>query len=361
MQPCSIGLCSTITRAARVQDDLLTDEELRAAMVPYRVPGASLTVMDDNRVAWTRTWGLRALVTGEPVDAETRFQTCSMTKTVNGLLFMILAHEGKIDLDAAANLYLDKWKLQGPDADRVTIAMLLTHTGGTSVYGYWGYTPGVPIPTVEQILDGASPANSLPVRVVRPPGAEFSYSSGGTTVLQKLAQDVTGRNYADLVNELIVEPLGMRHSVMGMPPPREITNLALGHRDGVTVRGGYCIQPELASVGLWSTGTDYALFLAALIDAVRGQARSIISQQLALRMITPPSGDMGLGCFSQSPGIFNHAGGGVGYRTHYVADASSGRAVITLSNAEEGAPPLRALRQIVCDRLGWFLPGDPPA
>lgn len=329
-------------------------------LMPQHVPGASVTVMDDNRVVWTRAWGLRSVVTGEPVDQESRFQTCSMTKTVNGLLFLMLAHEGIVDLDASVNSYLKNWKLQGADADRVTIAMLLTHTGGTSVYGYWGYTPGVPIPTVTQILDGISPANSLPVRVVRPPGGEFSYSSGGTVVLQKLAKDVTGTDYAQLVRARIIEPLGMRTSIMAMPPPSDVTNLALGHRDGVQVRGGYCIQPELASVGLWSTGPDYARFLAAIMRAVQDETGSILPQRFALRMITPPFGDIALGCFSQRPGVFNHAGGGVGYRTHYVADANTGRAIISMSNGEEGAPPLRALRQMICDRLGWVMPSDPP-
>lgn len=342
-------------------DDLLTREEFDAAMGPHRVPGASITVMDANRVIWARHWGLRSAVTELPVDAGTLFQTCSMTKTVNGLLFMLLAADGSIDLDAPANEYLADWKLQGTDADSVTIAMLLAHTGGTSLYGFWGYTQGVPIPTLEQILDGLPPANSLPVRIVRKPGTEISYSGGGTTVLQKLAQDVTGDDYAQLVQRRILEPLGMRNAAMAMPPPSSFTNLALGHRDGVQVRGGYCLHPELASAGLWATGADYALFLAALADAVAGRPGSIIPKDLARRMITPPFGDAALGCFSQEPGIINHAGGGVGYRTHYVADLGRGRGIISLSNGEEGAPPLRALRQTICDRLGWHLPGDPPA
>ena len=344
-----------------MQTDLLTDDEMGATFSAHHVPGASITVMDGNRVAWTRAWGVRSLTTHEPVDTDTRFPTCSMTKTVNGLLFMMLSRDGVVDLDAAANFYLKGWRLQGPDADRVTIAMLLTHTGGTSVFGYWGYTPGVPIPTLEQVLDGTSPANCLPVRMVRPPGVEISYSSGGTTVLQKLVEDVTGKSYAAVVQERILEPLGMRNSAIQMRPAPDATNIALGHRDGVMVRGGYCVQPELASTGLWSTGSDYARFLAAIIDAFHGRPEAVIPRELAVRMVTPPFGDAALGCFSQRPGIFNHAGGGVGYRTHYVADANTGRAVITLSNGEEGAAPLKQLRQTICDRLGWVLPGDPPA
>jgi len=199
----------------------------------------------------------------------------------------------------------------------------------------------------------------MPVRMVRPPGIEFSYSSGGTLVLQQLVEDVVG-DYARLVGERILKPLGMQNSAMAMPPRPDATNLALGHRDGVLVHGGYAIHPELASAGLWSTGADYALFLRAIVDAVRGEPRSIIPRDLARRMITPPFGDAALGCFAQRPGIFNHAGGAVGYRTHYVADANTGRAVITLSNGEEGAAPLRALRQTILDRLGWVMPGDPP-
>jgi len=113
--------------------DLLTAEEIGAAMEAHRVPGASITIMDGNCVVWARQWGARSVRTSEPVDAKTRFQVCSMTKTVNGLLFMLLHRDGIVDLDAPVNRYLQSWKLQGLDADRVTITMLLTHTGGTSV------------------------------------------------------------------------------------------------------------------------------------------------------------------------------------------------------------------------------------
>jgi CubicO group peptidase (beta-lactamase class C family) len=344
-----------------LRTDLLADDDFEAAMAPLRVPGASITVLDGNRVAWARTWGVRSLRGGAPVDGGTQFPTCSMTKTLNGMLFMLLSHDGIVDLDTPVNAYLRDWKLQGPDADRVTIAMLLTHTGGTSVFGYWGYTPGVPIPTLVQVLDGTSPSNCMPVRVVRPIGSEISYSSGGTTVLQKLVEDVTGDTYAATVQKRILTPLGMRNSAIQMSPATDASNVALGHRDGVMVMGGFCVQPELASTGLWSTGADYALFLAAVVDAFEGCVGAIIPQELAQRMITPPFGDAALGCFAQRPGIFNHAGGGVGYRTHYVADANTGRAIITLSNGEEGAGPLRALRFAICERLGWELPGDPPA
>ncbi len=341
--------------------DLLTDADFEAALVAPRVPGASVTVMDDNRIVWARQWGWRDPRTSAPVEAETRFPTCSMTKTVNGLLFMLLHRDRIIDLEAPVNPLLRNWQLRGAEADRVTVAMLLSHTGGTSVFGFWGYTPGLPIPTLIEILDGLSPSNNRPVVMEYPPGTKISYSSGGTTILQKLVEDVTGRTYSELVHERILIPLGMRNSAIQMRPARRDLNIALGHRDGVMVPGGYCVQPELASTGLWSTGADYALFLAAMTNACQGKDGAILPQDLARRMITPAFGDAALGCFSQRPGIFNHAGGGVGFRTHYVADANTGRAIINLSNAEEGAAPLRALRQTICDRLGWDLPGDPPS
>jgi len=342
-----------------MQTELLTHHEIDAALEAHRVPGAGITVMDGNRIVWARSSGLRSVRGTEPVDADTSFATCSMTKTVTGLLFMTLARDGLVDLDTPANRYLTGWKLQGIDADSVTVAMLLTHTGGTSVHGFWGYTPGVPVPSLDQILDGEPPANSPPVRVVRPPRVEFSYSGGGTTVLQKFVGDVTGQGYAQLVRERILLPLGMRHSAVEMRPTA--ANLALGHRDGVMVRGGYCVHPEMAAGGLWSTGSDYALLLAGLSDAVNGRPGALVPQPLAARMITPTFANSACGCFAQRPGIISHAGGRVGYRSHYVFDVATGRGVITLANAEEGAIPLQALRHTICARLGWDLPGDPPA
>jgi CubicO group peptidase (beta-lactamase class C family) len=102
---------------------------------------------------------------------------------------------GRIELNDPVNKHLVSWKLPDnalTEKTAVTVRMLLSHTGGTTVSGFAGYLPGAPVPTLEQVLDGKSPSNSAPVRVAWPPGQDFHYSGGGATILQQLAIDVTG-------------------------------------------------------------------------------------------------------------------------------------------------------------------------
>ena len=95
-----------------------------AAMHPVRVPGASITVMDGNRVAWSRQWGVRSLG-GAPVDVETRFTTCSMTKTVNGMLFYKKATEAGLDLDIpVVRVIVPGLEIYAIDEDRVGRRMM---------------------------------------------------------------------------------------------------------------------------------------------------------------------------------------------------------------------------------------------
>jgi CubicO group peptidase (beta-lactamase class C family) len=67
-------------------------------------------------------------------------------------------------------------------------------------------------PTCGKSLDGDPPANSAPVRVMQEPGEAYSYSGGGYMVVMQLLEDMTGRPFADLMQELVLDKLDMAHS-----------------------------------------------------------------------------------------------------------------------------------------------------
>jgi CubicO group peptidase (beta-lactamase class C family) len=119
------------------------------------------------------------------VSKATRFQAASISKTVNALLVLTLVRDGVVNLDDPVNKHLKSFTLSGPDADQVTVRMLSSHSGGTSVEGFAGYIPGQPLPSLRQILAGGAPANNAAVKVVRALGS-YAYSGGGTMVLQQI-------------------------------------------------------------------------------------------------------------------------------------------------------------------------------
>ena len=101
------------------------------------------------------------------VTEQTVFQAASISKSLNAVGLLKLAQDGKIDLNSDINTYLTGWKFPYDDVSKgkkITIANLLSHTGGLSVHGFRGYEPNEPLPAVAEILDGKSPANSDAVR-----------------------------------------------------------------------------------------------------------------------------------------------------------------------------------------------------
>ena len=126
-------------------------------MERYGVPGVSIAVIEDFSIVWAKGYGVMDAGTGEPVTEATLFQAASISKTLNATAILRQVQDGRFALEVDVNSYLRSWKLPENEltaAKKVTVANLLSHTGGTTVSGFPGYAAGLPLPTVRQILDG---------------------------------------------------------------------------------------------------------------------------------------------------------------------------------------------------------------
>src|ERR1700683_2260924 len=138
-----------------------------------------------------------------------------MCKPVTGMAVLRLAQEGKINLDVDVNTYLKSWKIPANEYTKnhpVTVRELLSHTSGIGTHNGAIYDPDKGVPSTLEILDGKPPATTPPVRVESEPGKKYGYANGGYLILELLITDLTGKPFAEAMEELVLAPIGMSQS-----------------------------------------------------------------------------------------------------------------------------------------------------
>lgn len=316
-------------------------------MAHHGVPGVAIAVIDDGRLDWTGGFGVADRGRGMGVDANTLFQAASMSKPVAAAAVLRAVDQGRFELDAPVNGYLSSWRIPENELTcqrPVTLRQILSHTAGLTVWGFGGYPPGTPLPTLPQVLDGRLPANSPPVFADTLPGTLERYSGGGTTVAQLAVEESYGQPYHEILAEQVLEPLGMADSTFAQPLPAGLAGrTAAGHGwDGRRVEGGWHVYPEQAAAGLWTTAADYARFLIALQQSFLGAPGALLEAQTARQMVQiPPGGQsFGLGPKVIGRGLarrFQHGGSNVGYICGSNAFLDGSRGVVVLTNSDAGA------------------------
>jgi CubicO group peptidase (beta-lactamase class C family) len=175
-----------------------------------------VAAIESSELAWTAFAG---------GDDGTLFQAGSLSKTVTSAVTLELVERGELELDDA-------------------LRALLGHTAGANVPFYPGYAPDGEVPTLAQSLAGVAPSATPAVELDPKAAGSFRYSGGGYSLVQQLIEGTTGRAFADVAKELVLEPVGMTRSTFVQSPPR--------------------LYPEAAAAGLWTTPADLARFVCAL-------------------------------------------------------------------------------------------------
>lgn len=127
--------------------------------------------------------------------------------------------------------------------------------------------------TTDDVITGKG--NSDAVKIAKPPGSEFLYSGGGTTVLQKVIEVIAGRPYDKVTQELVLDKLNMRNSTF-YPDERHTTSHG-NNEHGKALPGGSRYHPELAAAGLWTTPSDLAQVAIGIQRSLAGKRDALIS------------------------------------------------------------------------------------
>ena len=312
-------------------------------MKHHGVPGLSLAVIQDNKVVWSKAYGVKDRETREPVTTDTLFQCASISKPVSSAAALRLVEKGMLDLQVDVNQALKTWKLPENEFTRdkkVTLEHLISHKGGVTVHGFLGYGEDLPVPSLVELLDGAGPANSPPIRVDKLPGGSFRYSGGGYCIMQQLMMDVTGKPFPAIMEDELLKPLGMERCTFEQPlPASRAKEAATGYlEDGEVVSGKRHTYPEMAPAGLYANATELAQFFIEIQLACKGDSEKLLSQAMAKRMTTVGSG-LGIGVDDKAGEVYiGHGGWNEGFSSDTTFHRDRGYGVVVLTNGNQ--PPL---------------------
>ncbi len=332
------------------------------------IPGAVVSVVKDGQLLTARGYGYADVSKHKRVDpANTLFRPGSISKLFVWTAMMQLVEQGKVDLDADVNRYID-FKIPARNGKPITVRQLMTHTAGFE----------------EQVKDiiTNNPKNALeyeellkrwtPKRVYDA-GSTPAYSNYGNALTAYIIQRVSGMDFETYIERNIFQPLGMNHSTFRQPLPANLKPLASeGYLPGRDKPYGFEFVGPSPAGALSSTGTDMARFMIAHLQNGQFNGHSILKPETAQRMHAPANvpipglNGMDLGFYSTDINgmpVVAHGGDTVSFHSdlHLFLDKGVGLFVSFNSPGKDGAAHgiRNALYEEFADR--YFPATQPPA
>ena len=266
------------------------DSLLAQEMEENHIAGAAVAIVKDGKLFFAKGYGYADVENKIPVDAETTiFRTGSVGKAITWTAVMQLVEQGKLDLDADINTYLD-FRIPDTYPQPITLKHLMTHTSGIEDRWFGSLTPDASelVPEREWLI-----AN-FP-GWVRPPGEAAGYSNYNAMLGGYIVAQVSGEPYDQYIQKHIFDPLGMTHSTVQPQMPENLIPFAsksYTYVDGAfQTFPDYFPQPAGLPSGFHQVSvTDMARFMIARLEGgFYGDASTemrILEEDTARQMLT---------------------------------------------------------------------------
>ncbi|MDQ3800349.1 MAG: beta-lactamase family protein, partial [Acidobacteriota bacterium] len=183
---------------------------IAAWMAQHKAPALSVAVVLNNRLAWSKGYGLADVENSVAAKADTVYRLASITKSVTAVAVMQLVEKGKIDLNAPVNKYCPAYPEKQPVKDApdkqfaITVRQLLVHFSGVR-----HNKPDEVFSTKHFNSLNEAVAAFRDDPLVIEPETKYAYSTPGYTLLGCAIEGASGVNYMDYLRENIFKPAGM--------------------------------------------------------------------------------------------------------------------------------------------------------
>lgn len=261
------------------------EKTMAEEMTKYTVPGVGISLINDNKIEWSKGYGILKSGGNDSVTANTLFPAGSVSRTIMAATVLNLARRGLVDLDGSAGDYAD----------------------GLEV-------------TVRDILN--NPDNDI-------------------FILQRLIEDAVGLPLAEAIKSLVFEPLGMEHSIVASTISiQQMDQIVTGHDiDGKTIEISENPLSDLTVTQIWATASDLAVFALELSQSYRGQSDKLLTQEMAAEMLKSKNTQKGMGLVVRSAGDslnFTITSENDGFYSIIFCYPTQGQGVIVMTNSASG-------------------------
>ncbi|MFM9995769.1 MAG: serine hydrolase domain-containing protein [Phycisphaerales bacterium] len=174
-----------------------------------QTPGVALAVVRDEKIIYSRGYGLANLDFGVPIAGNTVFDIGSTSKQFTAACILLLAEDGNLAITDDVRKHLPEL----PQYEKpITIAHLLHHTSGLRDYTALMGVAGLSVePDYSDafLLDLIFRQRGLSF----PPREQFSYSNTNYFLLGEIVRRVSGMPMSRFARERIFQPLGMSSTI----------------------------------------------------------------------------------------------------------------------------------------------------
>jgi len=298
------------------------DRQIEQMLDDVGSPGASIAIIDNNKVVYTKGYGYKQASKKDRVDDSTVFEACSISKTYVSYVALKLVEEGKLDLDKPVYQYLENPQLAHDQRYKlITARMLLSHCSGIENW-IWDNDP--------KVLD-----------MIATPGEKYTYSGAGITYLANVLESILQKPYEQYVKEMILDPLGLHNTFTTYKDGNIPSDYALGTLiDGKEVEKWKNKDPWPAA-GVNVCAGDYARFLISVFDGTRladKQIRTILTKGFPVSSRSPQL-YFGTGfpiAFAPNDTIINFTGSNIGFKVFIAYSIVHKTGFAVFSNYELG-------------------------
>ena len=305
------------------------DQFITQLMDSAKVPGLAIAIIRDNRLAYSKGYGLTKADSTQHVNSATIFDAASLSKPVFAYAVLQLVEQGLLNLDKPLYEYLPYPDVAADERyQKITARMILSHRSG--------------FPNWRKNRQSAQLAMSFS------PNERFGYSGEGFVYLQKVVEKITGKALNDIMTERVFKPLRMTRSSYIWNPAFD-ADFAWPHMKAGTPEPHNASNQANVAYSLQTTADDYARFLLAILTPT-GLKAGTVDQMLSSQGRLPrtfsnradtlsPTLSWGLGFgleHSPTADYFWHWGDNDTYKCYVAGCRKSQTAVVYFTNSANG-------------------------